>query len=195
MIEQLPIEGGKKTINQILFYRGVITKISVCRGVVGNIKFLFVKEDIVSGNIAETIELLFNKNNNVAYKALQELQKESEETDSVYPYIDRLSDMLDSDNSYIRTRGLTLLAYNAKWDKDYKIDEIIDKYLKHITDVKPITARQCIKLLPIIVKNKPELRNDILLALHKANISFYNDSMQMLVYKDIQNTLKEIQKL
>ena len=110
MIEQLPIEGGKKTINQILFYRGVITKISVCRGVVGNIKFLFVKEDIVSGNIAETIELLFNKNNNVAYKALQELQKESEETDSVYPYIDRLSDMLDSDNSYIRTRGLTLLA-------------------------------------------------------------------------------------
>ncbi|MCI8410645.1 MAG: SufBD protein [Lachnospiraceae bacterium] len=149
----------------------------------------------MSGNIAETIELLFNKNNNVAYKALQELQKESEETDSVYPYIDRLSDMLDSDNSYIRTRGLTLLAYNAKWDKDYKIDEIIDKYLKHITDVKPITARQCIKLLPIIVKNKPELRNDILLALHKANISFYNDSMQMLVYKDIQNTLKEIQKL
>lgn len=148
----------------------------------------------MSVNIAETIELLFNKNNNVAYKALQELQKESEETDSVYPYIDRLSDMLDSGNSYIRTRGLTLLAYNAKWDKDYKIDEIIDKYMKHITDVKPITARQCIKLLPIIAKNKPELKNDILSALHKADISFYDDSMQMLVYKDIQETLKEIKK-
>ena len=68
------------------------------------------------GNIGETFELLFDKNNNVAYKAFQELQKESEETDCVYPFIDRLSDMLDSDNSYIRTRGLTLLAYNAKWD-------------------------------------------------------------------------------
>ena len=91
-------------------------------------------------NIAETFELLFDKNNNIAYKALQNLQKESQETDCVYPYMDRLSDMLDSDNSYIRTRGLTLLAYNAKWDKDYKIDEIIDKYLKHVTDVKPITC-------------------------------------------------------
>lgn len=146
-------------------------------------------------DIAETFALLFDKNNTVAYKALQNLQKESEETDCVYPYMDRLSDMLDSDNSYIRTRGLTLLAYNAKWDKEYKIDEVIDKYLKHITDVKPITARQCIKLLPIIAKYKPELKNDILSALHKADISVYDNSMQALVYKDIQKALKEIQKL
>ena len=149
----------------------------------------------MSANIAETFELLFDKNNNVAYKALQDLQKESEETDCVYPYMDRLSDMLDNDNSYIRTRGLILLAYNAKWDKDYKIDEVIDKYLKHITDVKPITARQCIKLLPIIAKCKPELKNDILSALHKANTFVYDDSMQSLVYKVIQKALKEIQKL
>lgn len=149
----------------------------------------------MSLNIAETFELLFDKNNTTAYKALQNLQKESQETACVYPYMDRLSDMLDSDNSYIRTRGLTLLAYNVKWDKDYKIDEIIDKYLNHITDVKPITARQCIKLLPIIAKYKPELRNDIISALHKANVCIYNDSMQPLVYKDIQKTLKEIQKI
>jgi hypothetical protein len=149
----------------------------------------------MSMNTAETFELLFDKNNKVAYKALQELQKESEETDHVYPYMNRLSDMLDSDNSYIRTRGLTLIAYNAKWDKDYKIDEVIDDYLKHITDVKPITARQCIKLLPVIAENKLELKNDILSALQKADISFYDDSMQPLVYKDIQKALKEIQKL
>ena len=149
----------------------------------------------MSSNIAKIFELLFDKNNNVAYKALQELIKESEETDCVYPYMDRLSDMLDNDNSYIRTRGLTILAYNAKWDKDYKIDEIIDRYLKHITDVRPITARQCIKLLPIIAKYKPELKNDILSALHKADISGYDNSTQPLVYKDIQKALKEIQKL
>lgn len=146
-------------------------------------------------NIAETFELLFDKNNNVAYKALQKLQKESEEENCVYSYMDRLSDMLDSDNSYIRTRGLVLLAYNAKWDKDYKIDEVIDKYLEHITDIKPITARQCIKLLPILAKHKPELKNDIISALCRADISIYDDSMRPLVYKDIQNTLKEIQKM
>ena len=109
--------------------------------------------------------------------------------------MDKLADMIDSDNSYIRTRGLTLIAYNAKWDKDNKIDEIIDEYLKHIEDVKPITARQCIKLLPMIVKNKPELKCDIVSALQKADISIYADSMQPLVYKDIQNSLAEIEKL
>ncbi|MDD3184086.1 MAG: SufBD protein [Anaerostipes sp.] len=148
----------------------------------------------MSLNIAETFELLFDKNNNVAYKALKKLQNESAETDRVYPYMDRLTDMLDSGNSYVRTRGLTLLAYNARWDKDYKIDEIIDKYLRHITDVKPITARQCIKLLPMIAKHKLELKDDILAALYKANICIYDDSMQSLVYKDIQKAVKEIQE-
>lgn len=144
-------------------------------------------------NIAETFELLFNKSISVAYKALQELQKASEETDCVYPYMDRLSDMLDSENSYIRSRGLILIACNAKWDKDYKIDEVIDKYLKHITDVKPITARQCIKLLPTIAEHKPELKSDIVSALYKANISFYGESMQPLVWQDIKDALDAIQ--
>lgn len=81
-------------------------------------------------DIAQTFEMLFDKNNNIAYKAIQELQKESDKTNHVYPYMDKLSGMLDNDNSYIRTRGLTLLAYNAKWDKGYKIDEMIDKYSK-----------------------------------------------------------------
>lgn len=56
-------------------------------------------------NVEETFELLFEKKNAVAYRALQELQKESVETDKVYPYMDRLGDMLDSDNSYIRAFG------------------------------------------------------------------------------------------
>ena len=68
----------------------------------------------MSVTIEETIELLLNQDHQTAYKALQELQKESEEDDRVYPYMDRFSGMLDSDSSYIRTRGLTLLAYNRK---------------------------------------------------------------------------------
>ena len=77
--------------------------------------------------------------------------------------------MLDDPNSYIRTRGILLIAANAKWDIDYKIYEIIDSLLKHITDDKPITARQCIKSLPIIAKYKPDLTDDICNALKTAN--------------------------
>lgn len=55
-------------------------------------------------NIEESINLLYDKNNNIAYKALQELEKQSEESNSVYPYMDSFAKMLESDNSYIRTR-------------------------------------------------------------------------------------------
>jgi len=143
-------------------------------------------------SIEAIFERLLDKNNRTAYAALQDLQKESEHSDKVYSYMDKLFDMLDSDKSYIRTRGLTLIACNSKWDSDNKIDEIIDEYLKHITDVKPITARQCIKLLPMIAKHKPELKNDIVSALKKANISGYADSTRQLVSKDIQKAIAEI---
>lgn len=64
----------------------------------------------------------------------------------------------------------------------------------HLSDQSPITARQCIKLLPLIADHKPELKKDIVSALHKADISTFSDSMQPLVYKDIQKSLKEIQE-
>lgn len=70
------------------------------------------------------------------------MQEESKNSNAVYSYMDDLRDMLDSVNPYIRTRALILIASNAKWYVDYKLDEIIDAYLKHITDVKQITARQ-----------------------------------------------------
>ncbi|MCI9044298.1 MAG: SufBD protein [Peptococcaceae bacterium] len=143
-------------------------------------------------NIAEMYTLLFAKDNNVAYEALQKLQTESENANSVYPYIDKFIDMLDDKNAYIRVRGLTLIAYNAKWDTDYKIDEIIDKYLQHIVDIKPIVARQCIKLLPLLTSSKPDFCLDIISALQKADISIYADSMRPLVAKDIQNSLQKI---
>jgi hypothetical protein len=77
---------------------------------------------------------------------------------------------------------------------DNKIDEIIDKFLKCVTDEKPITARQCIKALPAIVKYKPDLKKDIENALRGANLSRYQENMQALIFKDIQKALRDIEK-
>ena len=44
----------------------------------------------------------------------------------------------------------------------------------------------------MIAKHKPELKNDIVSALKKANISGYADSMRQLVCKDIQKAIAEI---
>lgn len=143
-------------------------------------------------DVSEKFELLFNKNNNIACKTMFELSRESDSNDSLYPYFDRMGAMLLSDNSYIRTRGLTLIAHNVKWDKENKIYGLLPEFLKHLADEKPIVTRQCIKLLPIIAKDKPELREIILNAIETADVSFYKDSMLPLICKDIDEALKEI---
>ncbi|MDD3416076.1 MAG: SufBD protein [Lachnospiraceae bacterium] len=146
-------------------------------------------------NIQELVDGLRNKNDKYAYECLKQLQSISLDSDAVYPYFDLFAGMQDDSNSYIRTRGLLLIAANAKWDKDNKIDEIIDNYLKHIMDDKPITSRQIIKILPTIAFYKHDLINDICDALQKANPQIYKSSMQPLVSKDIQEALKEIAKI
>ena len=108
-------------------------------------------------------------------------RQESSDTDHVYPFFDLFADMIEDENSYVRTRGLLLIAANARWDTENKIDELIDSYLKHIEDVKPITSRQCIKALPSIVKYKPDLYDCICTALEQANPGIYRDSMSSLV--------------
>lgn len=130
---------------------------------------------------------------NAAYECLKQLQARSAASNEVYAYFDLFAQMMDSKHSYIRTRGLLLIAANARWDVDYKIDELIDHYLRHIEDDKPITARQCIQALPELAKHKPELVPDICRALRQANTGRYQPTMQPLVQKDIAGALKRIQ--
>jgi hypothetical protein len=103
--------------------------------------------------------------------------------------------MLRHENSYIRTRGIILISANAKWDVDFKIDEIIDLLLKSVEDDKSITARQCIKNLPRIAMYKADLKNDIIVALRKAHTKMYSDSMQPLIHKDIALAIKQIETM
>ena len=142
--------------------------------------------------VEELLIQLLDKNNSTAYGALRALEELSEESAQVYPYMERFAGMLNSESPYVRTRGLTLIAHNAKWDTDNKVDEIIDAFLEHIADPKPVAARQCIKLLPMLAKYKPGLREDIAAALLRADPSRYSAGMRPLVSADIQKALTEI---
>ncbi len=145
-------------------------------------------------NIKELVENLYSKDSKFAYENLKLLLLESERSNSVYKYFDRFFLMLEDKNSYIRSRGIILISANVKWDRENKIEKIIDGYLKHIMDEKPITARQCIKVLPDIAKYKPDLVGPIRKALMKANTEIYPDTMKSLVYKDILSALEQIKE-
>lgn len=147
----------------------------------------------MSEKVEELLEFLTPRNNSQAYQALKALEEMSAESNCLYPHMDKFIAMASSGNSYVRTRGLALIAHNAKWDVDDKIDGIIDGYLEHITDEKPICARQCIKLLPLLAEAKPALASKIVSALRDADVARYPDSMRPLVQKDIRDSLLAIE--
>ena len=192
--------------NAFLWYLQILDAVKSEYGVVLKLSpetsFVNIDDDTISrikssqiNKVPELITGLFDKNDKAAYKCLQELEKTSLLNNSVYQFFETFADMLNSNNSYIRTRGLLLISANAKWDEDNKIDEIIDKYLEHIADEKPITARQCIKALPNIAKYKPDLTDVISTALKNANPGLYADSMHSLISSDIRKALQSIRDM
>lgn len=115
---------------------------------------------------------------------------ESQETDKWYEYFDDFSSLLDHPKSLVRNRVLNILAANAQWDKENRFDSIISDFLKHITDEKPITARQCIKALAQMGLAKPQYIERILSSFQSADLSKYKDSMRPLIEKDMAETEK-----
>ena len=83
-----------------------------------------------------------------------------------------------------------ILAANAQWDDENRFDSIISDFLIHITDEKPITARQCIKALAQVGLAKPHYIPRILSCLREADLSKYKDSMRPLIEKDMAETEK-----
>lgn len=142
----------------------------------------------------EKIDLMTGKDQYAGYDACMELLAESRQSDAVYAYLDRFAEMMDNKNSYARTRGLLLIAANARWDTSGKIDALLDRYLAHILDEKPITSRQCVQALPELAEFRPELKERILRALETADLSQYKDTMRPLIQKDIAAAAEQIKK-
>lgn len=132
----------------------------------------------------QLVQALTGSNDRYAYACLKELLAQSENSDAVFTYFDRFAAMMSAQNSYQRSRGLLLIAANAQWDTEGKVQAVLPEYLCHITDEKPITARQCIRALPQLVAGQPALAPAVLQALQTAKPQ-YADSMQGLVQRDI----------
>ena len=145
-----------------------------------------------------TAELVVNlrfPENKIAYGALKELTTRAQVSDQVYPFFDEFVAMLKDENSLVRNRGLALIALNARWDTNRKLAKVLDGYLAHILDEKPITARQCIQNLSRIVTAQPALAAKIRVALEHADFSVYPDSMVPLLEKDRIKILRQFDKI
>lgn len=141
----------------------------------------------------ETIKAkLTSKDDRYACVFADQIIAESKETDTWYEYWDVFAGLLDYPKSFVRNRALYILAANAQWDEENRFDLILPAFLTHITDEKPITARQCIRALAQVGQAKPQYIPTILSCLHDADVSKYKDSMRPLIEKDIAETEKTL---
>ena len=134
------------------------------------------------------IAKLTAKDDKYACAIADKIISESQDTDEWYEYFDAFASLLNHPKSLVRNRALNILAANAQWDDENRFDTILDDYLTHITDEKPITARQCIKALRQIGEAKPQYIPRILSCFHGADLSKYKDSMRPLIEKDMEET-------
>lgn len=76
-----------------------------------------------------------------------------------------------------------------------RFNRVLSEYLSHITDEKPVTARQCIQALARVGRAKPQYIPTIVQALDGASLSQYRDSMRPLIEKDIEATKRALNSL
>lgn len=144
--------------------------------------------------VRDLVETLENKDHSKAYVAMEKLEEISRKKNLVYPYFDRFAAMLEDGNSYVRNRGIHLIAANAMWDDEGKLNWILDEYLTHLHDPRPVTARHCLNALGEIAAAKPRLTGRIIQALETADFSCYTDSMCSLLEKERGQLLQRIKK-
>lgn len=140
------------------------------------------------------ITMLTSKDDKAACAYAEKIISESRETDAWYNCFDEFASLLNHPKSLVRNRAINTLAANAKWDDENRFDGILQNYLSHITDEKPITARQCIKALAEVGQAKPQYIPEILSALQSADLSRYKDSVRPLIERDIRETIEKLSK-
>lgn len=139
------------------------------------------------------IASLTAKNDKYACAITDEMIAESRETDKWYEYFNEFAALLNHPKSLVRNRVLHVLAANVQWDEENRFDAILPDFLSHITDEKPITARQCIQSLAVIGAEKHKYISQILFRLKSADLSKYKDSMRPLIEKDIAATIAALE--
>ncbi|MCI6958219.1 MAG: SufBD protein [Candidatus Faecousia sp.] len=138
----------------------------------------------------QIIANLTSKKDTFACAFAEKILSESRETDEWYEYFFDFAALLDHPKSLVRNRALYILAANAQWDEENRFDSVLPGFLAHITDEKPITARQCVKALAQVGQAKPQYIPRILSALRDADLSKFKGSMRPLIEKDIAETEK-----
>ena len=88
-------------------------------------------------NKKEIFNIFYGKETWDIWKKFQEIESSIDESKLLYEYFDDIKNMLLDEKSHIKMRGFRIICKLSKWDKDNKINNIIDILLQVLDDEKP----------------------------------------------------------
>ena len=144
-------------------------------------------------DVGYMLSMLEDKDTSAAFEILKELENLSNNSNALYPYIDKFIDMTGSEKYVVRVRGFRLFCKQAKWDVNNIIDENLKDTLSILNDEKPTAVRQALTALHDLVLYKEELRDFVKERVLAIDYYKYKDTMHSLIAKDIQNLLNIIE--
>ena len=141
-------------------------------------------EDLTAGTIADLVDLLDEKADDVRYQALLLLTARAERFPDVLPHWSRFVVKLTSGNSYQRSIGVMMLAANARWADAGAVSACLPGCFALLSDEKPITVRQAIQALGKIARDAPSAAPQIAQALMGMDILAARETMRKLLLLD-----------
>jgi hypothetical protein len=122
-----------------------------------------VKRVIKDNNLIDNLlEFTSSEKATIKYKSLKVLTLLSEQNSKLlYSKWDFFVNLLDNENTFLRTIGATIIANLTIVDKDQKFENIFDKYYNLLEDKSMINAANIAQRSGIIAKAKPHLQDEI----------------------------------
>lgn len=143
-------------------------------------------------NKEEIFNIFYGKETWDIWRKFQEIESSIDESKMLYEYFDDIKKMLLDEKSHIKMRGFRIICKLSKWDKDNKINNIIDSLLQVLDDEKPTIVRQCLSSLNNLLLYKIDLSEKVENKLKNMDLSKYKDSMKPLIQKDLNCILNQL---
>lgn len=141
----------------------------------------------------EIFDILYGKEKWDIWRKFQEIENSIEESDKLYECFDDIAKMLYEEESYLKMRGFRIICRLSKWDREHKIEGLVDDLLQVLDSKQPTIVRQCLSSLhPLLLYHKV-LCSKVENKLNNMDLSKYKDSMRPLIEKDIASVLKIIE--
>lgn len=135
------------------------------------------------------LSLLEGKDNSRAFAVLLELERLSDESDALYPWLEHFARMVQNGSYAVRVRGFRLFCKQAQWDVGRKMDGLMEGALSILTDERPTAVRQALAALHEVAQHKKNLHKVIRRHVKGIDVYRYKDTMQSLLEKDIRDLL------